>query len=177
MLTTLSGILTMWIASDHRLIHTVHTDLSPTMQGSEIQHHTLNKLTAVASNDEGTVSLALVATSLDAQALPHNKQDRAAFPNAMALKATFWSDALAQRQSILRALGVGEGSDCGDARVRPSPVPIGHGCPNDLRSLYDLIHSLAEIVQENALSFPRGVHQPERPSFQMPLVILRCRLG
>jgi len=71
------------------------------MLESEIQHHILNKQTIVVSSDDHSISFLPVATSIDAQALPRNKQDRAAFLDAMALKVTFWSVALAQYRSIL----------------------------------------------------------------------------
>jgi hypothetical protein len=71
------------------------------MRESEIQHHIRNRQIAEGLNDDHSGSFGRVATSIDAQALPHNKQDKVGLPNVVALGAAFELIASGQRRSIL----------------------------------------------------------------------------
>jgi hypothetical protein len=68
---------------------------------SEIQYHSLNRQIAEALNGDRSGSLLRFATTIDALALPYNKQGKVGLLNAVALEAAFGLIAAGQRQSVL----------------------------------------------------------------------------
>jgi hypothetical protein len=78
---------TVCTASEQRAVRTLHRQRLPTMLESERKPHTLSKQTTISASDDHTGPHSLVANRSDAQALRHNKQDRAAFADAEILEA------------------------------------------------------------------------------------------
>lgn len=167
----------VYLASEQKAIHIVHSDRAPTTLESETLYDTLSKQKAIALNADRTHPHSLVATSIDVQVLPHNKLDKAAFAGAVVLTVAFLPIVQVLHQSILirQSSVMAWGYD--GAKENPKTVPIEYESLTGLRSLYDSTHSLVEIVPGNARNSRRDAAQRERSSLLIALVVLGSRLA